>query len=205
MDKVKLKQYVRKRFSINQLAKEFGKGQTTIRYWLKKFKLKTKHSIFPKRTWTDKQLKEALVSSFTISKVIQKLGLTIRPGNYYTVKKYITKLGLDTSHIVGKAHGTSGFREMIPTEQLLVKNCKHARQWIKKRILKYNLLENKCSLCDQKPIWQEKVLIMVLDHINGINNDYRIENLRFLCPNCNSQQKTFCRKKNGQIAQLVER
>ena len=32
---------------------------------------------------------------------------------------------------------------------------------------------------------------MVLDHINGINNDHRLENLRMLCPNCNSQQDTF--------------
>jgi hypothetical protein len=35
---------------------------------------------------------------------------------------------------------------------------------------------------------------MVIDHINGKNNDNRIENLRLLCPNCNSQQDTFCGK-----------
>lgn len=32
---------------------------------------------------------------------------------------------------------------------------------------------------------------MVLDHINGIHNDNRLENLRMLCPNCNSQTLTF--------------
>jgi transposase-like protein len=30
-----------------------------------------------------------------------------------------------------------------------------------------------------------------LDHINGINNDNRLENLRFLCPNCHSQTTTY--------------
>jgi hypothetical protein len=37
---------------------------------------------------------------------------------------------------------------------------------------------------------------MILDHINGINNDNRIENLRMICPNCNSQQKTFAGRNN---------
>ena len=32
---------------------------------------------------------------------------------------------------------------------------------------------------------------MVIDHINGVANDNRLENLRMLCPHCNSQQDTF--------------
>ncbi len=38
---------------------------------------------------------------------------------------------------------------------------------------------------------------MVLDHINGECTDYRIENLRLLCPNCNSQQDTFAGRNKG--------
>jgi 5-methylcytosine-specific restriction endonuclease McrA len=33
--------------------------------------------------------------------------------------------------------------------------------------------------------------VLHLDHINGINNDNRRENLRFLCPNCHSQTPTY--------------
>lgn len=32
---------------------------------------------------------------------------------------------------------------------------------------------------------------MVLDHINGVNNDHRFENLRFLCPNCSFTLDTY--------------
>jgi hypothetical protein len=42
---------------------------------------------------------------------------------------------------------------------------------------------------------------MVLDHINGIDNDNRLCNLRLLCPNCNSQTDSFAGKKNKKKCQ----
>ena len=45
----------------------------------------------------------------------------------------------------------------------------------------------KCSICGQQPKWNGKPLIMILDHINGNHRDDRLENLRWVCPNCNYQ------------------
>ena len=64
------------------------------------------------------------------------------------------------------------------------------RSYLKKKIIKNNLLEYKCSECGLKDSWNFKPLCLQLDHINGIRYDNRIENLRFLCPNCHSQQIT---------------
>lgn len=35
-------------------------------------------------------------------------------------------------------------------------------------------------------------MTLILDHINGTNTDDRLENLRWVCPNCNQQLETTC-------------
>jgi len=41
------------------------------------------------------------------------------------------------------------------------------------------------------PMWNDKPLVLQIDHINGVSNDNRIENLQILCPNCHTQTVTF--------------
>lgn len=53
-------------------------------------------------------------------------------------------------------------------------------------------VENKCSECGLHSVWNNKPIVMHLDHINGNNRDFRIANLRLLCPNCHSQTETYC-------------
>lgn len=60
-------------------------------------------------------------------------------------------------------------------------------------MLKSNLLQYRCynvECCID--FWLNKPISLQLDHINGINNDHRLENLRLLCPNCHSQTDTYC-------------
>ena len=64
------------------------------------------------------------------------------------------------------------------------------RASVRSRILKDKLLDYKCKKCGIKE-WNKKEIALELDHINGDGHDHRLENLRFLCPNCHSQTKTF--------------
>jgi 5-methylcytosine-specific restriction endonuclease McrA len=67
------------------------------------------------------------------------------------------------------------------------------RASVRKRIIKENLLPYKCNECRISE-WKGKKLSLHLDHINGVNGDNRIENLRFLCPNCHSLTETYTGK-----------
>lgn len=50
---------------------------------------------------------------------------------------------------------------------------------------------NKCSICEAPSTWNGQPLVLVLDHINGDASDDSKENLRFVCPNCDSQLDTY--------------
>lgn len=49
--------------------------------------------------------------------------------------------------------------------------------------------------------WNGKDLQLILDHKNGVNGDNRPKNLRFLCPNCNSQEPTYGGGNKGRVKQ----
>lgn len=56
-------------------------------------------------------------------------------------------------------------------------------------IIENELIPYSCNKCKKEPIWMNKPLQLVLDRMNNIITDNRLENLRFLCPNCFSQLK----------------
>lgn len=70
-----------------------------------------------------------------------------------------------------------------------------SREYVKKLIIDEQLIDYKCEQCGLEKYWNNKKLVLHLDHINGIRNDNRLENLRFLCSNCHSQTETYCSKK----------
>jgi hypothetical protein len=61
-------------------------------------------------------------------------------------------------------------------------------------LLEEGLKRPECEMCGQGELWHGRRLSMVLDHINGVHDDHRLENLRILCPNCNATLDTHCGK-----------
>ena len=78
--------------------------------------------------------------------------------------------------------------------EILTVNSSYARHALKRRLTAELILDYKCGICGNTGIWNNVKLSLQLDHVNGIYNDNRIENLRFLCPNCHSQTDSYAGK-----------
>jgi predicted RNA-binding Zn-ribbon protein involved in translation (DUF1610 family) len=141
----------------------------------------------------------AVRDNISIAGVLKTLKRAIVGSNYRFVHREIARLRLDVSHWKGQAHGTTGGRPRLVAADVLVRNSRHSTAAAKRIVLRNTLREYKCAECGSGPVWQGKDLVLRLDHRNGIRNDHRLRNLRFLCPNCDSQTATFCGRNNRRL------
>lgn len=130
-----------------------------------------------------------LVKSCTsYSEILYKgFNLRLKGGNNKALKQRIKLLNIEIDHF----KRTVLFPKRKDIEELLVENIAVKSYRLKNRLIIENLLENKCNMCGIPPFWNGKNLSLHLDHINGNNEDNRLENLRILCPNCHSQTPTY--------------
>lgn len=208
MQKEIIEKYIEDKMTVKQMAEKSGLLVGKVRYWMQRHGLKPVFSrefgVGAKRIWTDEQMLVALCSSNTIAEALRKVGLKVRPGNYSTVKFFVQRNDINLSHMTGKFIAM-GRNKVASLESVMTENSTYSRHHLKKRLIDNCLLINKCCICGLSPQWNNKNLVMVLDHINGVNNDNRMENLRLLCPNCNSQQSTFCGKGKKSATPRAER
>lgn len=143
---------------------------------------------------TNTQFRDIITGSSSCAEAMRKMGFTCTAGNArVTVKRRITELQLSTAHWEDSTRNAH-IAVLTPHDKYFAKDTPHSGGHIRERILKYNLLPYKCACCDNNGFWQNKELRLQVDHINGDHNDNRLENLRFLCPNCHAQTETFAGK-----------
>jgi 5-methylcytosine-specific restriction endonuclease McrA len=77
---------------------------------------------------------------------------------------------------------------LMPLEVLLATS--RSRAGVRRRLLRDGIFINACSDCGLTE-WRGRPISMHIDHVNGVRDDHRLENLRMLCPNCHSQTPTY--------------
>ena len=150
------------------------------------------------------ELEKAVKDSKTKTECLKKMGLRAAGGNYKTITKYIEKYQINTNHFdshqakIKKINQMSSDRK-IPLSEILTENSTYNRHRLKERLYEENLKTRQCELCGQGEIWNGMKMSLIIDHINGIWDDNRIENLRIVCPNCNATLPTHCGKNKTNI------
>lgn len=159
-----------------------------------------------KREWRfpEKEVRLAVAASMSFAETLRNLGLCPTGGNWKTLRRYTREHGIPTDHFDPYA-SSRGPKARIPIAQILVEGSTYSRNHLKARLYDEGLKLPVCELCGQGEEWLGRRLAMILDHINGVRDDNRIENLRIVCPNCAATFDTHCGRKNRMQTRLCAR
>ena len=139
----------------------------------------------------EEEFREIIASSNSARECLKKIGLT-SGSSHERLNRRIKELNCSTAHF-----GTISSTALYTLDEILVENSFYENiSRLKDRLIREGRLEYKCAFCGISE-WRGLPLTLQLDHKNGKHNDHRIENLRFLCPNCHSQTETFAGRNVG--------
>ena len=160
-----------------------------------------------KSKYTKELMAQVVHNNKSFAGVIKDLGLALSGGNYRMVQHRIRLYELDVSHFTGQKWNKGLRAEDNPAIQRCREKLRFSNKEVftknspllggsklRKRLLQDFKWEYKCSKCGIDS-WRGSPLTLHLDHKNGVVNDNRKCNLRFLCPNCHQQTTTWGNKK----------
>jgi hypothetical protein len=145
--------------------------------------------------FTEEDLREAVARSRSWAETLRNLGYCPGGGNPRTAKKYTALWSISTAHFDPAAVCNEALRKAKgtrPLAELLVPGSTCSRAYLKRRLYQEGLRKPLCEMCGQGELWHGSRITLILDHINGIRDDNRLENLQIVCPNCAATLPTHC-------------
>jgi HNH endonuclease len=139
------------------------------------------------------EARAAIATSNCWADALRALGYQVKGANYRTLQRWAQRWDISTEHFdpnLGRKRASRA--QEIPLCDVLVEGSTYNRFNLKRRLVASGLLVPRCEMCGQDEMWRGRRMSLVLDHINGVSNDNRIENLRMVCANCAATLDTHC-------------
>jgi hypothetical protein len=150
--------------------------------------------VFVAPRYSEAAAREAITTSHSWSEALRKLGMRPAGGNWKTLRRYADEVWhIPHDHFDPYASQRGAVRAWrTPLGDILVTGSNYSRGHLKDRLYAEGLKQRVCELCGQGELWHGRRMSLILDHINGIGDDHRLENLRIVCPNCAATLSTHC-------------
>jgi hypothetical protein len=147
--------------------------------------------------YSEPEARRAVDASLSYAETLRALGLCATGGNWRTLRIWIERWSIPTDHFDSRAAQRAGLqRDPRPLSEILVEGSSYSRNHLKNRLYREGLKARRCEICGQDELWRGRPMGLILDHINGVRDDHRIDNLRIVCPNCAATLDTHCGRKN---------
>jgi hypothetical protein len=147
--------------------------------------------------YSEDEARQAVAVSRSYSEVLRRLGMRPAGGNHALLRKYVDEVWcIPTDHFDAGASARFLPRASKPMAEVLVRESTYSRGRLKQRLFEEGLKDRRCEMCGNGEVWRGSLMSLILDHVNGVPDDNRIENLRIVCPNCAATLDTHCGRKN---------
>jgi hypothetical protein len=148
--------------------------------------------------YSEAELREVVKTATSLSDVLRHFGLRPAGGNHRLLRGYLEKWAISTAHF--PPHLPPRPQRRTLAAEIVADGRPFKRCYLKERLYEEGFKERRCEMCGQGEDWRGRRMSLILDHINGVPDDNRLENLRIVCPNCAATLDTHCGRNKKQPA-----
>jgi hypothetical protein len=147
----------------------------------------------------------AVAGAVSLGGALRRLGIPDSGAARARLRRSLEAHGIGTGHFTGRAYARGSVSPRRLTPEQILRRGEGAARRTKTALLRRALDElgvpRACAACGVGEVWQGRRLVLEVDHVNGDRADNRRENLRYLCPSCHSQTRSYAsRSRRGRPA-----